>query len=118
MPLLLPHQVTVAGWGLLEDGGRAATRLQEVNLEVTALLGSLIQRSSSLLCKAQLIQSQFWQILWMNQCREDFKYQRWWITSRMLCTYRPDQDACQGDSGGPLVRLNAESGRYEQVGRC
>ena len=28
------HQVTVSGWGLLSDGGKAARKLQEVDLEV------------------------------------------------------------------------------------
>jgi len=85
--------VTVSGWGLLEDGGDQAHKLMEVDLEV----------------------------IWMRQCREGFKYNPSWITSRMMCTFAKGddgevQDACQGDSGGPLVRLNETRGRYEQVG--
>jgi len=85
--------VTVSGWGLLEDGGKQAHKLMEVDLEV----------------------------IWMRECREGFKYNPSWITSRMMCTFAKGddgevQDACQGDSGGPLVRLNQTRGRYEQVG--
>lgn len=83
--------VTVSGWGLLSDGGKTPSKLQEVDLKV----------------------------IWMKECREDFKYRKDMITSRMMCTYRlgsENQDACQGDSGGPLVRFSEERGRYEQVG--
>ena len=51
--------VTVSGWGLLEDGGKAANKLMEVDLKV----------------------------IWMNECRKEFKYDPSWITSRMLCTF-------------------------------
>merc|ERR1711971_59149 len=80
--------VTVSGWGLLSDGGKAAKKLQEVDLE----------------------------IIWMKECREDFHYKKSWISSKMMCTFKQNSDACQGDSGGPLVRVNPTSGRYEQVG--
>jgi len=80
--------VTVSGWGLLNDGGNAAKKLQEVDLE----------------------------IIWMKECREDFHYKKNWITSKMMCTFKQNSDACQGDSGGPLVRVNPTSGKYEQVG--
>ena len=33
----LTDQVTVSGWGLLSDGGKAAKKLQEVDLEVKPL---------------------------------------------------------------------------------
>ena len=52
-------QVTVSGWGLLEDNGKQAKKLMEVDLEV----------------------------VWMKQCRKEFKYKPQWITSRMMCTY-------------------------------
>ena len=51
--------VTVSGWGLLEDGGKQAHKLMEVDLEV----------------------------IWMRECREGFKYNPSWITSRMMCTF-------------------------------
>jgi hypothetical protein len=50
----------VSGWGLLSDGGKTATVLQEVDLTV----------------------------LWMKECREEFKYKNDWITSKMMCTFR------------------------------
>jgi len=81
--------VTVAGWGLLSDGGKTPDSLREVDLEV----------------------------IWMKECREDFKYNKQDISSRMLCTFRDkNRDACQGDSGGPLTRFNDTRNRYEQVG--
>jgi len=96
LPVCLPdlprkyygETVTVSGWGLLSDGGKAARKLQEVDLE----------------------------IIWMKECREDFHYKKTWISSKMMCTFKQNQDACQGDSGGPLIRVNPTTGRYEQVG--
>ena len=66
-PICLPEaprkyygkQVTVSGWGLLEDNGKQAKKLMEVDLTV----------------------------IWMKECRKDFKYAKSWITSKMLCTY-------------------------------
>ena len=66
-PICLPEapmkyydkQVTVAGWGLLEEDGKQAKKLMEVDLTV----------------------------IWMKQCRKDFKYTKKDITSNMLCTY-------------------------------
>jgi len=80
--------VTVAGWGLLTEGGEAPRKLHEVDLEV----------------------------LWMKDCRENFKYKKNWISHKMMCTYKKNADACQGDSGGPVVWRNPKNGIYEQVG--
>ena len=52
----------------------------------------------------------------MQSCRNDYGYDPSWITSRMMCTFRKDQDACQGDSGGPLIWKNKKRDRYELVG--
>jgi len=82
------EQVKVAGWGLLEDGGKAATKLREVDLT----------------------------LIWMDQCRNDFKYSANMITHKMICTFAEGKDACQGDSGGPLIHFNEERNAYEQIG--
>ena len=120
--------MTVSGWGLLNDGGNAAKKLQEVDLEVKNTWSNLMQ----------IMWYHHAQIIWMKECREDFHYKKNWITSKMMCTFkwvspqtlpylhsleknnffsvrRQNSDACQGDSGGPLVRVNPTSGRYEQV---
>ena len=120
--------MTVSGWGLLNDGGNAAKKLQEVDLEVKNTWSNLMQ----------IMWNHHAQIIWMKECREDFHYKKNWITSKMMCTFkwvspqtlpylhsleknnffsvrRQNSDACQGDSGGPLVRVNPTSGKYEQV---
>ncbi|CAL4164572.1 unnamed protein product, partial [Meganyctiphanes norvegica] len=55
-------------------------------------------------------------VLPMNKCRNDFRYKKSYITSKMLCAYEEGQDACQGDSGGPLVWKDIKEDRYFQIG--
>ena len=46
-PYILTQKVTVSGWGLLNDGGNAAKKLQEVDLEVlscSSLIFGLLQK--------------------------------------------------------------------------
>jgi len=95
-PICIPKQaetyygekVIVAGWGLLNENGNQADKLQKVELDVLS----------------------------MHACRKEFGYHKTQITSRMLCTYGERQDACQGDSGGPLIWENKAEKRYELVG--
>ena len=77
----------MAGWGLLEDGGARSKVLMELELEV----------------------------IWMKQCRNNYRYRKQDISPRMLCTFKKKADACQGDSGGPLIYYNEDKNRYEQV---
>jgi len=95
-PICLPEslraytgeKVIVAGWGLLEDGGKQPDKLRKVELEAIS----------------------------MQSCRNEFKYDKSWITSRMMCTFEENKDACQGDSGGPLIWRNDDRDRFELVG--
>ena len=64
---------TVAGWGLLEDGGDASPTLMKVDVDVL----------SNLVCQINY---------------NDTGVQ---ITDNMLCAGRAGKDSCQGDSGGP-----------------
>ena len=95
------HQVTVSGWGLLSDGGKAARKLQEVDLEVPIahqchclLHNAHCPRSiTHFSCRKPihhlpvLCHGQF-QIIWMKECREDFHYKKTWISSKMMCTFK------------------------------
>ena len=70
--------MTVSGWGLLNDGGNAAKKLQEVDLEVKNTWSNLMQ----------IMWYHHAQIIWMKECREDFHYKKNWITSKMMCTFK------------------------------
>lgn len=78
--------VIVAGWGYLEQDGRAVN-----NLRYTVV-----------------------KVLPDAKCAKKFQNNAY-RTDIMYCAYRLNTDACQGDSGGPLV-TQSEGGRYIQVG--
>lgn len=78
--------VIVAGWGYLEQDGRAANNLRY----------TLVKVLPNARCAKKFIRTGY---------RPDIMY----------CAYRFNTDACQGDSGGPLM-TQQENGRYLQVG--
>ena len=78
---ILKFQVTVSGWGLLEDSGKAARKLQEVDLEVAPLPIPFY------ILFVEVSHSHF-QIIWMKECRENFHYKKSWISSKMMCTFK------------------------------
>ncbi|CAG7818925.1 unnamed protein product [Allacma fusca] len=65
--------VTVAGWGITNDGKNAYVPLQKVNMTV----------------------------LYDSVCRELYPMRK--IKPEKLCAYSPYKDSCEGDSGGPLM---------------
>lgn len=84
--LLLLCQATVAGWGLIKEGGTTSNYLQEVDVP----------------------------IITNAQCRTT-RYKNK-ISDVMLCAglvKSGGKDACQGDSGGPLI---INEGRYKLAG--
>jgi len=74
--------LTVVGWGLLEEGGDASDVLMEVTVPI----------SFQPLCEMQYAQAGVA------------------ITGNMLCAGGPGQDSCQGDSGGPALVVDTVSG--------
>lgn len=80
---------TVIGWGLLAEGGIAATALQEAS-ELP--------------------------IVSMEKCRRSYP-PPWKITRNMVCAgwETGGIDACQGDSGGPLM-IDDGNGGWSQIG--
>lgn len=68
---------TVAGWGLLEEGGDASDTLMKVDVDILSNLA----------------------------CQVNYDGTGVRITDNMLCAGRSGKDSCQGDSGGPgMVR--------------
>ena len=89
------------GWGLLTEGGEAPKKLHEVDLKVTLyvvfktnFLKLIIPfyfvsyKSNQLYEKLISFILIFLQVIWMKECRENFKYKKSWISSKMLCTYK------------------------------
>jgi len=64
---------TIAGWGLLEEGGMASDDLMEVTVPVVS----------------------------NESCQANYDGTGVTITNNMLCAADQDKDSCQGDSGGP-----------------
>jgi len=85
----LRNPMTVAGWGVLQEGGfQLAGVMQEVNVPVVPL----------------------------DKCRKALNYQ-YEITENMLCAGGiTGQDACQGDSGGPLMGEHPENNQTYLAG--
>lgn len=69
---------TIAGWGLLEEGGSASTVLMKVTVP----------------------------ILDNTVCQVKYAGTGVQITDNMLCAADPGKDSCQGDSGGPGMVLD------------
>jgi len=84
----LRNPMTVAGWGILQEGGfQLAGVLQEVNVPVVPL----------------------------NTCRKALDPYE--LTNNMLCAGGVNgQDACQGDSGGPLMGEHPETNQTYLAG--
>jgi len=84
----LRNPMTVAGWGVLQEGGfELAGVLQEVNVPVVPL----------------------------DKCRKALEPYE--ITKNMLCAGGvKGQDACQGDSGGPLMGEHPETNQTYLAG--
>ena len=77
------------GWGLLTEGGLSPKKLHEVDLKVTLNIFSIMNYTTNYnvinnysTCYTHL------QIIWMKECRENFKYKKSWISSKMICTYK------------------------------
>ncbi|XP_077493733.1 venom protease-like [Amblyomma americanum] len=93
-PICLPSQpvnifnsdVMVAGWGFLEQDGKAVDYLRYTVVKVVP----------------------------NARCADKFQHTGY-KTELMYCAYRLNTDACQGDSGGPLM-TRVDDGRYVQVG--
>ncbi len=80
-------ELTVAGWGLLEEGGEASDIQMKVTVEVL----------SNAAC----------QVGYGDNIR---------ITGNMLCAGRVGKDSCQGDSGGPGMVHDFARGTMRQAG--
>ena len=79
----LAADLTVAGWGLLEEGGSPAT----ISMEVTV------------------------PIIPNTICQVNYDGTGVRITENMLCAGRTGQDSCQGDSGGPGMVTDPKLGQ-------
>ncbi len=79
--------LTVAGWGLLEEKGDASNISMEVTVEVLSNAACQVSYGS-----------------------------RAWITGNMLCAGRAGKDSCQGDSGGPGMVRDLVHGTMRQAG--
>ncbi|NJL29558.1 MAG: serine protease [Thermoanaerobaculia bacterium] len=79
---------TIAGWGLLEEGGRASDVLMKVTVPV---LSNTI-------------------------CQVKYDGTGVQITGNMLCAGQPGQDSCQGDSGGPGMVADTSQGILRLAG--
>jgi len=85
--LKVNNPLTVAGWGILQEGGlNLANKLQEVNVPLATL----------------------------DNCRKALGST---LTENMLCAGGvKGQDACQGDSGGPLMGIEPISNQIYLAG--
>ena len=79
---------TVAGWGLLEEGGEASPTLEKVDVA----------------------------ILSNGACQGSYGDTGVVITNNMLCAGRAGKDSCQGDSGGPGMVRDFARGILRQAG--
>ncbi len=70
---------TIAGWGLLEEGGMASADLMEVTVPVVS----------------------------NDSCQTQYNGTGVTITNNMLCAADPGKDSCQGDSGGPGMVIDS-----------
>ena len=79
---------TVAGWGLLEEGGQASDIQMEVDVTILSNLA----------------------------CQVNYDGTGVVITDNMLCAGRLGRDSCQGDSGGPGMVRDFARGIMRQAG--
>nr|ATU82475.1 venom S1 protease 8 [Lethocerus distinctifemur] len=79
--------VKVTGWGDLQYGGAAGTKLMQTWLRIIPL----------------------------NQCKKRFANIDV-LSPTQFCTFGWKKDSCQGDSGGPVTWLDPDTNRYTLVG--
>lgn len=82
------NDLTVSGYGLLEEGGQASPTLQKVTVPII----------SNIICQVK------------------YDGTGVTITDNMLCAGSPGKDSCQGDSGGPGMVFDTELGDFRLVG--
>ena len=82
------EELTVAGWGLLEEGGSPSPVLMQVAVDV----------------------------LDNTVCQVNYGGTGVQITENMVCAGRTSKDSCQGDSGGPGIVADPALGEDRQVG--
>ena len=80
--------LTIAGWGLLEEGGQDSEIMMEVDVSILSNLA----------------------------CQVSYDATPVIITPNMLCAGRLGKDSCQGDSGGPGMVRDLSRGIMRQVG--